>query len=119
MPIRRDLPAEPGPYTCEPVIEARWVRLCAFAERWFEKMKEAAMSIEKPNEIMRVIVFENRRAVVMYNYCAMHSCGDIVVTSKRPRHVFQANIIGRETRRSQCAESSTQVGARCFVFSHV
>jgi len=82
-------------------------------------MKEAAMSIEKPDEITRVIGFENRWAVVMYNYCAMHSYGDIVVASKRPRDVFQANIIGGETRRSQCAESSTQAGARRFVFSHV
>jgi len=101
------------------LIEARWVRLYAFTERWVEKMKEAAMSVEKPNEITKVIIFENRWAVVMYNYCAMHSYGDIVVARKHPRDVFQANIIGRKTRRSQCAESSTQAGARRFVFSHV
>jgi len=89
------------------VIEARWVRLYAFTERWFQKMKEAAMSIEKTNEITRVIVFENRWGVVMYNYCAMHSNGNIVVASKCPRDVFQANVIGRETRRSQNAQSST------------
>jgi hypothetical protein len=71
------------------------VRLYVFAEKWLDKMKEAAMSIEKPNEIVtRGIVFENRWGVVMYNYCTMHSYGDIVVASKYPTDVFQANIVG-------------------------
>jgi len=49
----------------------------------------------------------------------MHSYGDIVVASQCLRDVLQANIIGRETRRSHCAQSSAQVGARRFIFSHV
>ena len=52
------------------------------------------MSIEKPNEIARVIVFENGWSVVMYNDGAMHSYGDIIVASKYPGDVFQANVIG-------------------------
>ena len=75
------------------------------------------MSIENPNEIM--VVFENRRGAVMYNYRAMHGYGDIVVAIKRPRDVFQGNVVRSETRCSQRAQSSTQVGARRLVFSHV
>ena len=77
------------------------------------------MSIENPNEITRVIVIKDRWGVVMYNYCAMHSYPDMVVAGKYRRDVFQANIVSRETRRGQCAQSSAEVGARHFVFGRV
>src|SRR6266702_3737912 len=78
------------------------------------------MSVQKPSEITRVdVASRNRRGVVIDNYCAMHSYGDIIVARKCPRDVLEANVIGRETRRSQNAQSSTQVGARRFVFSRV
>ena len=49
-------------------------------------MKEAEMSIEKPNKIR--VVFENRWRVVVYDYRAMHGYGNIVIASKRLRDVF-------------------------------
>ena len=75
------------------------------------------MSIEKPNEIM--VVFESRWGVVMYDYRAMHGYGDIVIANKRPRDVFQGDVVRRETCCSQRAQSSMQVIARRLVFGHV
>jgi len=36
---------------CEALVDACWVRTYSFAEKWFEKMKKAVMSIEKSTEI--------------------------------------------------------------------
>jgi hypothetical protein len=66
-----------------------------------------------------MVVFDNRWGGVMYSDRAMHGYGDIVVASKRPRDVIQANVVRSEARGSQCAESSTKVGPRGLVFSHV
>jgi len=75
-------------------------------------MKESVMSIEKP-------IFNSRVNVVKKNSSATDSNGDIVVSSKYRRGVLEANIIGRETGRSQSAESLTQTGARFFIFRNV
>ena len=99
------------------MIEAQRVRLFIDVEKWFENMKEAGMSIEKPNEIR--VVFESRWRVVMYDHRAMHSYGDIVIANKRPRDVFQGDVVRSETCCSQRAQSSTQVGAQRLVFGHV
>ena len=65
------------------------------------------MSVQKPREITRVIAPMNGRGVVMYDYCAIHSNGNVAVVRKCLRNMLEANVVGRETCCGQYAQSAT------------
>jgi hypothetical protein len=80
-------------------------------------MEKAIVSVQEPSEMTRFVIHKNRGSVVVNNYCAMHSNGNVAVVRKCPRDVLEANIVSGETRRTQNAQSTTQIDAQFLFFS--
>ena len=66
-------------------------------------MEKPIVSVQEPSEMTRFVISKNRGGVVVNNYCAVHSNGEIAVVRKSPRDVLEADIVGGETRRGQNA----------------